>query len=111
MSFLSACGKETGQFTLSTYERYLVEFPSDKSVGTIKSPRDAKQKALSVWFEIFGKESILEWPYKISYDPDNKAWLVTGSLPLLYNILGAFGGAANIIFQEDGKVLAVWHDA
>jgi len=105
--FLSTCGKEPSQFTLLTYERYLEEFPSDRYMGTIKNSKDAKQKALAVWIEVYGKQVKWKWPYKVSYDLENGAWFVMGTLEFWYD----FGGVPYIIFQEaDGKVLAVWHD-
>ena len=68
----SACSKGTSQFVLSTYEEYLEAFPSDISVGTIKNSRDAKQKALTVWVELFGINAKRQRPYKVFYDPDSK---------------------------------------
>ncbi|MEL7570680.1 MAG: NTF2 fold immunity protein [Eubacteriaceae bacterium] len=95
-----------GEFTLSDYQYFLDNYPSDKSVKEIDNADEAKIQAEKLWIEIFEKKEIKwEKPYNVSYDPSNKVWLVYGSLPKNY-----LGGVAYILIQQNGKVLAIWHE-
>ena len=82
------------------------DFPSDKILGEIPTAKDAKEKAVSEWLNLFGVKIKDEKPYKVFYDKQNDIWLVKGSLKR-----GWVGGVAFIIMQKsDGKILAIWHD-
>lgn len=92
-------------FDLDFYAEEIAQFPSDKVLGPVTSAEDAKEKAESVWLEVFGEEVKQEKPYGVSYDKDTGTWLVQGHLPR-YMV----GGVAHILIREsDGAVLAVWH--
>lgn len=76
-------------------------------MGKTENAQQAKKKAEKVWVDIYGDNVSKEKsPYTVSYDEESETWLVTGSLPRYI-----VGGVPHIIIQEnDGKVLAVWHD-
>jgi len=97
-------------FKINEYNRYIDEFQSDKVLGPIDNAKTAKEKAESVWIEMFGESIKQEKPYKVFFDKSNDVWLVTGSMHR--SLFGEVkGGVANIIIKKsDGKVLAVWHD-
>lgn len=97
--------QKVGEFDLNDYTDMVEEFPSDKVLGPVTSAKDAKEKAETVWLEIFGEEVKEEKSYGVSYDIDTGTWLVQGHLPI-YMV----GGTAHILIREsDGAVLAVWH--
>lgn len=77
-------------------------------LGAIGSAKKAKKEAEKEWFKVYGiLNTIRERPYMAYYDAGNGVWLVCGSLPE-----GYVGGTAHILIRgEDGKVLALWHEA
>lgn len=92
-------------FNLNDYQHYIQEFSSDEVLGPVKNAKDAKKKAEGVWIEIYGKDVKKERPYQVSYDSENKVWMVEGTLTPNHE-----GGVAYFLIEEDtGKVLAVWH--
>lgn len=104
-------------FSVDDYEYFVNRFPSDKVLGPIDSAEMAKEKAESVWLEIYGNDVQEKQSYIVSYDKENGLWMVQGKILLDFStdekelLIPAFGGVPNIIIQEsDGKVLAVWHD-
>ena len=98
----------TSQFELKDYEYYLTEFPYEKFVGPIDDSRTAKEKGIAVLKEIYGDEiAEEEAPFYVSYDRQNDAWLIHGSLPMLPLMDGGVGYV--ILSGTDGDVLAVWH--
>lgn len=102
------CNKKTviGKFNVSEYSEVVIQFSSDKIVGTVQDVETAKEKAESIWIELYGDEVKEKKPYIVSFDELNEVWLVQGSLPK-----NKFGGVPYILIQKsDGKVLAVWHD-
>lgn len=107
MVLLNKPEDKVNEFSLSEYSNYIENFSSDKILGEIDNEKIAKEKAESVWIELYGDQIKREKkPYIVSFDPNNQVWLVTGSLPK--NMLG---GVPYILIQKpDGKVLAVWHD-
>lgn len=102
------CNKKTviGKFNISEYSEVVIQFSSDKIVGTVQDVETAKEKAESIWIELYGDEVKEKKPYIVLFDELNEVWLVQGSLPE-----NKFGGVPYILIQKsDGKVLAVWHD-
>lgn len=94
-----------GTFKLTDYSYFIENFPSDKVLGSVDSARLAKENAEAIWIETYG-ESIKETKsYIVSFDYENKVWLVQGTLQK--NLKG--GVPCVLIQKEDGKVLAVWH--
>lgn len=98
-------------FNIKTYEQEVEEFSSQKIfgytryMGNIKSYKMAKKYALEIWLELYGERVREMKPYKVYWDNENNAWLVTGTLKK--NLLG---GKPYIIFSEnDGEIIAVWH--
>lgn len=98
--------RKIGTFSVKDYAAVIDRFPSGKVLGSVDSAHDAKIMAESVWKEVYGKSVTSNRPYLVSYDPENAVWLVKGSLHPF-----ASGGVPYILIREqDGKVLAVWHD-
>ena len=88
------------------YLRAMQDFPSDKYLGEVLTAKDAQEKALKEWLDLFGDKIYKEKPYQVFFDEQNGVWLVKGSLPR-----GYIGGVAYIIMRKsDGKILAIWHD-
>lgn len=98
---------EVKPFGLNKYRRELAAFPSNKEVGRILDERDVLAKAEQVFLETFGEDVLEEKPFKLYYDEQNKVWLVTGSCPSGSQYKG---GAAYLLVDEEGHVLAVWHE-
>lgn len=108
MVVIVICNKKTviGKFNVSEYSEVVIQFSSDKIVGTVQDVETAKEKVESIWIELYGDEVKEKKPYIVSFDELNEVWLVQGSLPK-----NKFGGVPYILIQKsDGKVLAVWHD-
>ena len=75
-------------------------------VGKVNTKTQAKKKAEGLWIELYGAEIKEEKPYKVYYDEEKEVWMVTGCTSFL-----AKGGVAYaIISEQDGRVLAVWHE-
>ncbi|MBS5843989.1 MAG: hypothetical protein KIC77_11005 [Clostridiales bacterium] len=101
---------KVGQFNFVEYSNYIIDFPSNIVLGPVNNAESAKDKAQSVWLQLYGESIKDEKPYQVFFDESNEMWLVTGSMPkCLFDTTK--GGVANIIIRKsDGKVLAVWHD-
>lgn len=98
------------EYNISNYSYYIENFPSEKYLGLTDSEQIAKEKAESVWMELYGESVKKEKPYKAFFDKSSNTWLVTGSKSRSF-FDNTKGGVANIIIQmSDGKVLAVWHE-
>lgn len=105
MSILSE-SRKVGTFDIATYSKYIDEFPSEKILGPISDRKTAKEKAESLFREIYGDSVKSKKPYTVSFDEKSQVWLVEGSLPENHD-----GGVPHILIRKsDGKVLAVWHD-
>ena len=95
-TFLSCSQKnvEVGKFKIDDYSYYIENFAKDINVGKVEDADDAISKA--------------EKPYQAFFDEENKCWYVKGTLeqPLFGN---KKGGVAEVIFDVDGNVLALWH--
>lgn len=97
---------KVGHFEIATYSRYIDEFPSEKILGEISNERSAKEKAESLFREIYGDSIKTKKPFTVSFDEKSQVWLVQGTLSKNHD-----GGVPHILIQKsDGKVLAVWHD-
>lgn len=93
-------------FKLSDYQYYIDNFSSEEIVGSISNSKDALMHAECVWIKLYGNRVKEEKPYKIFYDSENGVWLIQGTLRS-----NELGGVANILIENnEGKVLAVWHD-
>jgi hypothetical protein len=98
-------------FSLDECNYYIENFSSDRVVGTTDNVQQAKEKAESVWIEIYGEEKTKqEKPYEVFYDEYEEVWLVMGSLPSKPFHVSLGGTVCILIKKSDGKVLAVWHD-
>jgi len=102
-------------FQLADYESIMGEYPSDIILGETNTKCAAKEKAETVWKELYGERILQQKPYRVYFDEENDAWLVTGTLnapfPRILTYWFMAGGVANIIIRKsDGKVLAVWHE-
>ncbi len=90
-----------GTFNVTDYKKY-----GEMNADYVSTADSAQLIAEAVWNSIYGKDSGISKPYKVSYDSVNKIWLVQGSRPG-----GQAGVLPNILIQQtDGKVLAVWYD-
>lgn len=74
-------------------------------MGNIKNSAIAKKYALKIWLEVYGERVQRMKPYKVYWDDENNAWLVTGTLRK-----NKLGGIPYVIFsKDDGEIIAVWH--
>lgn len=90
-----------GTFAMADYGKH-----GELNAEYASTADSAKLIAEAVWNSIYGKDSGISKPYKVSFDSVNKIWLVQGSHPG-----GQAGVLPNILIQQsDGKVLAVWYD-
>lgn len=97
---------QVGVFDIEDYNKYIERFPSEKVFGPISDAKLAKEKAESLWIEIYGDSIKSKKPYNVAFDEESQVWLVQGSLPINHH-----GGVPHILIRKsDGKVLAVWHD-
>ncbi|MBE6713624.1 MAG: hypothetical protein E7580_08995 [Ruminococcaceae bacterium] len=107
---------EAGAFKLEWFSKHIEwyvgneYFPKEdvpESLGVIDSPQTAKEKGMAVLKKLYGEETLKdEEPFGVSFDEENQAYLIQGTLP--DNMVG---GVAHILIQKtDGKVIAVWHD-
>lgn len=110
-TFLSCSQKnvEVGKFNIDDYSYYIENFAKDINVGKIEDADNAISKADKLFIETYGEENMEdEKPYQAFFDEENKCWYVKGTLeqPLFGN---KKGGVAEVIFDVDGNVLALWH--
>jgi hypothetical protein len=90
-----------GTFNATDYKKY-----GEMNADCVSTADSAKMIAEAVWNSIYGKDSGISKPYKVSHDSVGKVWLVQGSRPG-----GQAGVLPSILIQQgDGKVLAVWYD-
>lgn len=93
-------------FSIEEYQEYISKFPSTENVGNIENQKQAKEKAEQLWITKYGNNIKKKKPYNVSYDKQNKIWLVEGTLPK-----NALGGVPHILIDgTTGTVLAIWHD-
>ena len=96
-------------FSLNNNRYFLAsinEFPSDKYLGAVLTPEEAKEHAVKEWVALFGEKIYKKKPFRVFFDEETNVWLVEGSLPR-----GHKGGVPYILIQKnDGKILAIWHD-
>lgn len=80
---------------------------SSRNEGFVPNKEAAAQIAEVVLNQIYGAARIVEEkPLIVQFDPDQKVWLVQGTLPD-----GMDGGVGYVLLQQkDGKILSVWHD-
>ena len=95
----------TWTFSLADYSEMMDKFPSDLELGAIDTSADALAAAEQVWTSIYGQSINNKIPYRVSFDEEEQVWLVRGSYFFVFP-----GGPHILIRQEDGRVLAVWHD-
>lgn len=93
------------KFDISDYQYYIENFSLEENVGSIVDSKDAQQKAEKIWIKLYGESTKKEKPYQVFYDENSKVWLVHGSIKPTMK-----GGAAHILIENTGKVLAVWHE-
>jgi hypothetical protein len=94
-----------GKFNVSDYSSYTQKYGVMKA-DYVATADNAKLIAEAVWGSIYGKDSGIRKPYKVSFDSANKVWLVQGAVPG-----GQSGAMPSILIQQgDAKVLAVWYD-
>ena len=92
-------------FKLTDYSDFIERFPSEKILGSIDSAQTVKEKAETIWLDIYGNSVKDKKPYNVFFDEQNQVWLVQGTLQK-----NCDGGVPHILIQKsDGKVLAVWH--
>lgn len=98
-------------FDIKTYEQEIKDFSAKKKfgyircMGNIKNSTIAKKYALKIWLEVYGERVQRMKPYKVYWDDENNAWLVTGTLRK-----NKLGGIPYVIFsKDDGEIIAVWH--
>ena len=100
---------ENKEFRIEDYTEY-IENGEYKYRGSIKKKTihneiDAKEMAESIWLETYGDEVLKQKPYVILRDDKEKVWLVHGTMEEKH-----MGGVANIIINDEGEVLALWHE-
>lgn len=102
--------KEIGEFKLEDYRHLLEQFPREEVIGEIRDIDMLVEETEKIWSRIYDCDLEEHQPYKISYDSENKVYLVEGSFkePTLGTTFG--GVPYMLVEQETGKVLAVWHD-
>ena len=97
-------------FNLTTYQREIETFPSDKNVGPVNDAITAIKKAKELWLEEFSE--IDGKPYNpingreivVAYNHENEIWCVNGTLPRNH-----IGSVPHALIKKDGKVLAVFY--
>lgn len=84
------------------------KFSYEEYVGAVTDAAAARKAAVEIWNGLYGRRHIRgEKPYQVYYDAQNEVWHVFGTLKE-----GYVGGTAHILIEkEDGKVIAVWHEA
>ena len=92
-------------FELNDY-RHNYEEPYDSYVylGEIKTAAETRRKAEKLWKAVYGDWVVLNKPYSVSFDEDNRVWFVSSSF-LFTTKSGPY-----LLVQENGKVLCVWSD-
>lgn len=102
----SISSKKIESFSLAEYNDCIEEFSVDISYNMhIETRDDAVKIAEQLFAKEFGESAYSRRPYIVSYDGENKVWLVQGTLPK-----GMFGGVPYLLIKENGEVIAIWHD-
>ena len=93
-------------FSVSEYQYYIDNFPSEENMGKISDSNDLLNKVEAFWINKYGERIKSEKPFQVFYDEKNEIWFVRGTLRS-----GLLGGVANILVENStGRVLAVWRD-
>ena len=97
-------------FRLDDYKSFTNSFRREINVGKIEDSNDVISKADRLFIETFGEETMEdERPYQAFYDEISDCWYVKGTF--YQNSAGSKkGGVANVIFDSEGNVLALWHE-
>ena len=97
-------------FKLDDYKSFTNSFRREINVGKIEDSNDVISKADRLFIETFGEETMEnERPYQAFYDEISDCWYVKGTF--YQNSAGTRkGGVANVIFDSEGNVLALWHE-
>lgn len=92
----------------------LDEFATEKIMGrkivfeNVDTAMDVAASVEEIWIELFGEDTIKQRPYHVSYDDNNKLWMLRGDDSYLR---GGFGGVVYaIVSKETGELLAIWGD-
>lgn len=75
-----------------------------KNVGFIGCAQDAVDIAEYLWSEVYDYNLEVKKPFVVSFDENNRVWLVYGSLRP-----NRFGGVPYVLMNMEGNVLALWH--
>ena len=75
-----------------------------KNVGFIGCAQDAVDIAECLWSEVYDYDLEVKKPFMVSFDENNRVWLVSGSLRP-----NRFGGGPYVLMNMEGNVLAIWH--
>lgn len=104
---------EVAQFRLESYSYYIDNFPTNLVYGEAYTAEEALEIAQNVWMDEYDYD-LSNHKYTISYDEEGRAWLICGNIDLLQRndeMQLWFGGNPYIIItQNEGRVLALWHD-
>lgn len=93
-------------FDFDEYLHYVEEFPSNENCDNVSAVADVCKAAEKIWVAQYGLKVLSQKPYKVFYDSAKDVWMVTGTLPKIYDV----GGTAHILIKKStGNVLAVWH--
>ena len=100
--------ERTFVFDEREYSGWINLYPDDRSVGKIVDAKDAVNKAIMLWnelYELYGGEfsAVYHQPYYAYHDADYGCWRIEAYLP--ENTMGEIPTA---LILDDGTVLAVW---
>lgn len=113
-------------FDVKKYEHgFISDFPTNSdfpdtdifdltsfNIGTIDNADTAKEKAEDFWISAYGEKEIkAQKPYYCFYDEKAGVWHITTKKAFkhVWEKHKKGSGAAHLIVQEDGNVLACWH--
>ena len=58
---------KVGQFNFVEYSNYIIDFPSNIVLGPVNNAESAKDKAQSVWLQLYGESIKDEKPYQVFF--------------------------------------------
>ena len=106
---LCSCKEKSKEFKMDDYKETIAnenfKYNGHIKRRSINDDKEAKIYAEKIWLDIFGNSIKEERPYVVYKDKDNAAWLVHGTIRK-----NTLGGTAWIIFNNNGDILAVWHE-
>lgn len=105
--FMKKNEKKSFVYSMDDYLIYIENNNFSYQVDKIDGYDTAVVVGEKLFVEHFGEDVLKEKPFQAYYDRSSETWMISGNNKIRHN---TFGGFAHAIIDENGIVLAIWHD-